>query len=158
MESMSLSITSRDAAEIAIRCRGIVRARAVASATVALMPVPGLDVVADFALLTRMVERINREFGLTPEQIDQLDPHTRLLLCQSIAGLGTSMVGKAITGALVMRALQAIGVRIASRNLARYIPLAGQAFSAGLSFAAVRYVGDRHVRDCLRVLDAVVIK
>jgi hypothetical protein len=67
------------------------------------------------------------------------------------------MVGKAITGALVMRVLQTIGVRLASRSVARFVPLAGQAVSASLSFVAVRYVGERHVLDCMRVLEAVAI-
>lgn len=153
--STDLSIIARDAAEVAQRCRGIVRARAVASATVALVPIPGFELVADVALLVRMIERINREFGLTPKQVGQLDSRTRILLDRSITDLGAPMIGKAITGALVMRALQAAGVRLASRSVSRYVPLAGQVFSAGLSFAAVRYVGERHVRDCLRVLDCV---
>ena len=62
--SPGLPASARDVDGIARRCRGIVRTRAVASATVALVPIPGLDLVADVALLARMIERINCEFGL----------------------------------------------------------------------------------------------
>ncbi len=33
----------------------------------------------------------------------------------------------------------------------RYVPLAGQAMAAGLSFAAIKALGDRHIDDCIRV-------
>lgn len=150
--------SARDVAIIARRCRGIVRTRAVASATVAMVPIPGLDMVADVALLARMIERINHEFGLSPQQIERLDSSTRMLLYRSITGFGTSMVGKAVTRALVIQVLQKVGVRLASRSVARLVPLAGQAVSATLSFTAVRYVGERHVRDCLRVLESVAVQ
>lgn len=146
-----------DVADIARRCRIIVRKRALASATVALVPIPGLDMVADYALLARMIERINREFELTPEQIDELDSRTRMRVYRSISGIGGSMVGQAVTRALLIRLLQAAGVRLASRSIARVVPLAGQAVSASLAFAAVHYVGERHVRDCLRVRRALRI-
>lgn len=149
---------ARDIAEIAQRCRRIVRSRALASATVALVPIPGLDIVADVALLAKMIERINDEFGLTPQQIAQLDPGTRRRVYRSIASFGASMAGKAITGVIVMGVLQAVGVRLTSARVARYIPLAGQAVSASLSFSTVRLVGERHVRDCLRVLSNAAIK
>lgn len=154
--SPGLPDTARDVAGIARRCRGIVRIRAVASATVALVPIPGLDMVADVALLARMIERVNHEFGLSPQQIERLDSSRRILLYRSITGFGTSMVGKAVTRALVIQVLQKLGVRLATRSIARMVPLAGQAVSATLSFAAVRYVGERHVRECLRVLECVV--
>ena len=153
-----LPALEEDVAGIARRCRIIVRTRAVASATVALVPIPGIDMVADVALFTRMIERINHEFGLTPKQIEHLDSRTRILLYRSISDFGASMVGKAITRALVMRVLQSIGVRLASRSVTRFVPLAGQAVSASLSFVAVRYVGERHVLDCMRVLEAVAIE
>ena len=149
---------ARDIAGIAKRCQSIVRTRAVASATVALVPIPGLDLVADVALLARMIERINQEFGLSAQQIERLDSRTKVLLYRSIAGFGTSMVGKAVTRALLIQVLQTVAIRIASRSVARFVPLAGQAVSATLSFTAVRYVGERHVRDCLRVLQSVAIE
>jgi len=155
VDSLGLRDSAHDVADTVRRCLGIVRTRAAFSATVALAPIPGLDMVADVALIARMIERINNEFGLSPEQIERLDSNTRTLLSRSITGYGTSMVGKALSRALVMQVLQRVGVRVAGRSVARFVPLAGQAVSATLSFAMVRYVGESHVRDCLNVLECV---
>jgi hypothetical protein len=38
----------------------------------------------------------------------------------------------------------------------RYVPLAGQAMAATLSFAAIKYLGERHIRDCVMVANRVI--
>lgn len=38
-----------------------------------------------------------------------------------------------------------------TRQLAKYVPLAGQAVSATLGYASLRYLGEQHLRDCVRV-------
>lgn len=65
------SIEELDA--VRLRCRKMVKKRAMASGGMALLPVPGVDIAADVGLLLELLPAINRQFRLSPEQIDQLD-------------------------------------------------------------------------------------
>ena len=57
-----------------------------------------------------------------------------------------------VTRELVLKSLATLGVRITARSAARFVPIAGQAVSAGISFGAMKLVGESHVRDCERVV------
>jgi uncharacterized protein (DUF697 family) len=138
------------------RCRALIRKRALLSAGAVLVPVPGLDVAADISLLLRLISEINREFGLTPDQIARLDANTRVLVYQAIIAFGSAMVGKVITHTVVTKALCAVGARVVAKQAVKYVPLAGQAVAAGLSFAAMKYVGEQHIKDCARVANIVI--
>ena len=54
-------------------CKSMVTKRAGLSGAAAVVPVPGADIGADVMLLLEMIPMINRKFGLSPEQIDDLD-------------------------------------------------------------------------------------
>jgi hypothetical protein len=141
----------------AARCRTMVTRRALVSAGAVLvpLPLPGLDIAADVALLTQLIPAINREFGLTPEQIDELNPAMKVLVYKAIVAFGGAMVGRMITRDLLLQALVKVGMRVTTKTAARLVPLAGQAVSAGLSYSAMRFVGAAHIRDCRRVIEAI---
>jgi uncharacterized protein (DUF697 family) len=143
-------------AAVARRTRVLVQSRALVSAGAVLVPLPGFDIATDVGLLIRLITRINREFGLTPEQIDKLDARTRVLLYRSVVGAGATMIGKLVTSELVLRALQNVGARVGAKQAAKYLPVAGQALSAALSYSAMWYVGERHIRDCMGVAESVL--
>jgi uncharacterized protein (DUF697 family) len=138
------------------RCRRMVRKRAMASAGAVLVPLPGADIAADVALLTELIPAINAEFGLTPDQIESLNPRMKALVAKAIVAFGGAMVGRVITRELITRALLKVGVRVTAKTATRLVPIAGQAFAAGLSFAAMRTVGHAHIRDCQRVIEAIL--
>jgi hypothetical protein len=142
---------------VAARCHAMVTRRALVSAGAVLVPVPlpGLDIAADVALLTQLIPAINREFGLTPAQIDELNPMMKVLVYKSIVAFGGAMVGRLITRDLIMQALVKVGMRVTTKTAARLVPVAGQAVSAGLSYSAMRFVGAAHIRDCARVIEAI---
>lgn len=139
----------------AARCRKMVTRRALVSAGAVLVPLPGADIAADVALLTQLIPAINREFGLTPGQIEQLNPTMKVLVYKAIVAFGGAMVGRVITRELIMQALVKVGMRVTTKTAARLVPVAGQAVSAGLSFTAMRIVGESHIRDCRRVIEAI---
>ncbi len=134
----------------------MVTKRALASAGAVLVPLPGLDLAADVALLTELIPAINREFGLTPDQIERLSPRAKALLYKAIVAFGGAMVGRVVTRELILRALAAVGMRITTKTAAKLVPIAGQAVAAGLSYTAMRFVGTSHIRDCRRVIEAVL--
>lgn len=134
--------------------RRLTRTAAVASAA-SIIPLPGLDIAVDAAALIRLIPEINREFGLTPEQIEQLSPNKQLVIYKAIVAVGGAMIGKLITREIVIEALKAVGVRLTVKQAAKYVPLAGQALSVAIGFAAMQYVGRQHIRECARVVELV---
>lgn len=150
-EPALLPVSGDDIERVRERCRGIVRKRAAISAGVSVIPVPGVDVVADLSSFAVMVEEINRAFGLSPEQIDRLQPHMRIAAYQAVAALGGTLVGKIVTKELVLKLLRKSGAKLAARSTAKIVPLAGQVASAVLGFALFRQMGYQHVEACTRV-------
>ena len=149
----SLLLAADDAVLLAAvqRSRKLLHKRALLAGVASAVPVPGLDWAVDAALLSRLIPQINKEFGLAPEQIDQLDPKKREQVQKAVAMVGSVLVGKFISRDLVLKAASKIGTRMATKQLAKYIPLAGQIVAATVGYAAIRYFGEEHMKDCIRV-------
>jgi uncharacterized protein (DUF697 family) len=138
---------------VAEHCRRLVRRRALLAAGVAMVPVPGLDWLTDVAVLVKLLGEINRSFGLTPEQIERLAPDRRLVVYKAISAGGGWLVGKVVTQALVLKLLRLVGVRLTTQQAAKFVPVAGQAVSAALTYSALKYVCEQHIRQCMAVCD-----
>ena len=133
------------------RSRKLLNKRALVAAVASAVPVPGLDWAVDAAMLSKLIPEINKEFGLTPAQLDQLDPKKRDQVQKAVALVGSVLIGKFISKDLVIKAATKIGVRLSTKQLAKYVPFAGQIVSAAVGFAAIRYFGEEHMKDCIRV-------
>lgn len=134
----------------------MVNRRAGLSAGAAVLPIPGVDIGADAALLLELIPAINRRFGLSPEQIEHLDPQLKRIVLVGISSVGSELIGRWVTRPLVLRLLRSIGVRVGTKSAARFVPLLGQGLAAGLSFAAMRALGHAHVEDCYAVARAAL--
>lgn len=133
------------------RSRKLLNRRAIVGAVASTVPVPGLDWAVDAALLTRLVPAINAEFGLTPAQLDLLPTHKREQVQKALAMVGSIVIGKFVTRDLVIRMAQTVGRRLTAKQAAKYVPLAGQAIAAVMGYTAIRYLGEEHIKDCVRV-------
>jgi uncharacterized protein (DUF697 family) len=133
------------------RCRETVRKRALVSAGVAAVPLPGLDVLSDLSTFTLLVEEVNKEFGLSQKQIERLHPRLRVLAYQAAASVGGMLVGKLVTKRLVLVLFKRAGVKIAAKTVAKVVPVAGQVASAAIGFALFRKMGYQHVEACAKV-------
>lgn len=131
--------------------RKLLHRRAVVAAAASAVPLPGLDWAVDAALLSRLIPAINTRFGLAPEQIDRLGPDKRHAVQKAITMVGSAMIGKFISKELVLRLAQTVGLRMGAKQAARYVPLAGQVISAALGYSVLRYLGEEHLKDCVRV-------
>ncbi len=136
------------------RARTLLNRRALVGAAASAVPLPGLDWAVDAALLSRLVPAINAQFGLSPEQLDRLPDHKREQVQKAVAMVGSVLVGKFITRDLVIRMAQSLGKRLTAQQAAKYVPIAGQAVSAIMGYTALRYLGEEHIRDCVRVAQA----
>ena len=142
-----------DASEaIARRCRKLVSQRAMLAAGIAMVPVPGLDWLTDIGVLIKLLPEINRAFGLSPEQIERLAPDRQVVVYKAISAGGGMLVGRVVTRELVMRLLKLVGVRLTTQQAAKYVPLAGQAVSAALTYGALKYVCEQHIKQCQAVV------
>ena len=146
------AIDAVDAVEaIAKRCRQRVHQRALLAAGVAMVPVPGLDWLTDVGVLVKLLPDINQAFGLAPGQIERLAPERRLLVYKAISAGSGLLVGKLVTRELVIKVLTMVGVRLSTQQAAKYLPIAGQAVSAALTYGALKFICEGHIQQCIAV-------
>ncbi|MBC7739251.1 MAG: hypothetical protein H7245_19050 [Candidatus Saccharibacteria bacterium] len=150
----SLDLAKGDASltDAVRRSRKLLHRRALVAAAAGTVPIPGLDWAVDAALLSRLIPAINKEFGLAPEQIDRLEPRQREQVQKAVAMVGSALIGKFISRELIVRVARTIGVRMTAGQAAKFVPLAGQAISAVVGYTAIRYLGEEHLKDCVRVV------
>jgi len=149
----------RDKAELdeaVKRAKSLVTRRAALASAASLAPIPGLDIAVDIAAVMKMIPEINKEFGLTPEQISRLSTARQLIIYKSIVAIGSVMIGKLITKEIAMEVLKTVGVRMTTKQISKYVSVAGQALSVALGFAAMKYVGHQHIKDCRKVVEAAL--
>jgi len=133
------------------RCRQLVRKRALVSAGMAAVPIPGLDIISDLRLFALLIDDINQEFGLSQQQIERMQPKFRMIAYEAAVGVGGMLVGKLVTREVVMQLLRKTGFKAVARQAGKLVPLAGQLASAGIGFYAFRQIGYQHVEACARV-------
>jgi hypothetical protein len=66
--------------------------------------------------------------------------------------VGSVLIGKLISRDLVLAAASQIGLRLTAKQLAKYVPFAGQIVAATVGYAAIRFLGEEHMKDCIRVV------
>jgi uncharacterized protein (DUF697 family) len=149
----ALQLAAGDPALLAAiqRARRMLNRRALAGAAAGVVPIPGVEWLVDAALLSKLIPAINEEFGLAPEQLERLPKRKREQVEKAVGVVGSMVIGKFITRDLVIRTAAAAGKRLTMRQAAKYVPLAGQALSALIGYAAIRYLGEEHIRDCVEV-------
>jgi uncharacterized protein (DUF697 family) len=143
--------TTREIDAVVRHCRRLVSRRAMLAAGVSIVPLPGIDWVTDVAVLMRLIPDINHAFGLTPAQIERLAPDRRVVVYKAISAGGGMLIGKLVTRDVVMKLLRLVGVRLTTQQAAKYVPIAGQAVSAALTYSSLRYVCEQHIQQCVAV-------
>lgn len=138
--------------EAVARSRAKLHQRSLVAAAASAVPIPGLDWAVDAAILSKLLPDISRTFGLAPEQLDALDPSMRAQVEKAVSMVGSVLIGKLLTRQMILRLARSVGVRMGSKQLAKFVPFAGQAIAAAVGYGALRYVGQRHINDCMRVV------
>ncbi len=130
-----------DIATVREHCRRLVRRRAALSAGASAIPVPGIDIVFEMKLFTQLIDEINIAFGLTPAQIERMQPTFRMIAYEAAVGVGGMLVGRLITRDLVFGLLAKSGRKLVAKQASKIVPLAGQAAAAAIGFFAFRQIG-----------------
>jgi len=137
-------------------CKSEVKKRAIVVSGLAMIPVPGLDLLVDIGTLGELIPKINRRFGLTPQQIEELDDLKKATIYEMLKLAGAEFVGKSITRRLILTVLKRSGKRMAAKRMLRYVPIAGQAAAALLSYGAMIYVSNSHIDACYGIAKAAM--
>lgn len=137
---------------IRTKCRGMVSRRALVSASAAVVPIPGVDLSTDVAILLQLIPAINERFGLSAAQLEQLSPEVKKIVLVGGASFGVGLLGKVITPTKVIQLLQQMGAKkLAGKYTAKYIPIAGTIISSTISYVVLRKVGNKHIDECYEV-------
>lgn len=145
--------TPEQIAAVVRECRSLVSRRALLAAAVSVVPVPGLEWATNIGVMIKVLPEINRKFGLSAEQVERLAPDRKLVVFKAITAGGTMLVGRIVTRELVVGTLSKVGVRLTAQQAARFVPVAGQAVSAVLTFGALRYVCLQHIDQCVAICE-----
>ncbi|MGJ7489425.1 hypothetical protein [Variovorax sp. ZT4R33] len=137
------------------RSRKLIARKALLAAAASAVPLPGIDWAADAALLSRLVPQVSAEFGLSVTQVETLAPHQRERIQKAATTVGALLVGRLVTRDLLMTMAKHAGLRLTTKQATKYVPVAGQIISAGLGYAALRALGEQHIKDCVKVARAV---
>ena len=150
-------------------CISIVNKRAIASGTISAVPVPGIDVAADVAMLIELMKNINNRFGLSSEEVEKMDEMSKQIVFNIVKQSGKIAVQKGIEKLGGKAAKQAM-VKVATSMLAKqagkqttkqfskFIPFIGQAAAAGIGFTAMKIAGHQHINDCYEIVKRVIEK
>ena len=153
-----LPTSAKELEKIRASCKAMVRRRAATSGGMALVPIPGVDIAGDVGMLLQLIPAINQKFGLSPEQIEELDPRHKVLIYAMLKKVGSDLAGRAITRQLAVAALKKVSVRLATRQVLKYIPFAGQAAAVALSVTAMMYLGNSHIDACHEIARGAIRK
>lgn len=160
---MSLSLSTIDDLEsnlnrVAERMRKLVRQRAAISAGATLLPIPGIDVALDLTSLADMMNRINSEFGLSPDQIKELHQSEREAAYQEINSFGGMFVGRNVTGGLLIMLLKTAANRWIQSRALKIVPIIGQGVAGTISFMTFVKLGDAHIDECIEVRRRIEVR
>lgn len=142
--------------KVKLECQRLVTKRSFASAAVAILPVPGLDIVTDAGLLVELIPTINRRFGLSAEQLDALDHNVKQQIVMAATTAGNQFIGKVVTKKALTLLLKKVGLRVSTKTVAKYVPFVGSAIASSASFGAMKWLGNSHIEDCYAAVRAVL--
>ena len=127
------------------RSHTLLNRRGLVAAAGGFVPVPGVDWAVNAALLSRLIPKINAEFGLDTAQLEQLNPHKREQVQKAVNIVGTVLIGKVLTRELLVAGARHMGVRLTSQQNALDIP--------GAQWGPMRVVYLHYASDAITFFD-----
>ncbi|MFN3997202.1 GTPase [Algoriphagus sp.] len=116
-----------------------------AAALNGINPIPGLDVALDVGLILKMNQEILKIFNLDEDSIAYLKllkiSHTTL---NSVQKFGMQF----LTKEAILLLLKKYAPQVATKQITKYIPFAGQAISATIAFGLTMTFGNKTIEEC----------
>lgn len=155
---MNIPYSEADITDAKKAARYAIAKYATGSCVASAVPIPGTDIVADLYCTINMLESICEIFGLSPEQIEKLDPKLKAIITDAIITAGNAMVGKVITKQAVIVLFKSMGKRLTVKQAAKYIPIIGQVTSVAITASLMWAIGEKQIRDCAQIAKAVGVR
>lgn len=140
-----------DMEQIRATCLQMIRRRALLSATASFVPIPGVGLITDTAVLVSLIDDINEKFGLDKQAMKELAPAKKALAYQLMTRAGGMLAARFSTSRLLGLILQRAGLRLGVVEATRYAPIVGQAISAGIAYFILTGISRRHIEQCMQV-------
>jgi len=135
-------------AELRRQCLAMTRRRAGLSALASFVPLPGIDLITDVAVLLALLAEINRRFGLTEAQIESLSPSRKALAYKLTTAAGGFVATRLATSQLFLTVLRRAGLRLGIMEATRFAPVIGQAIAAVIAYLTLSRIARRHIEQC----------
>lgn len=129
-------------------CKRLVNKRATISGIAAAIPLPAVEIGTDLAFMMELIHKINQKFGLTKEQINELDQDTKQLLMSLSISASTELTGRFMKKDVIGLYLKNNGMKRISKLSIKWVPLLGQLATASISYSTLRYLGNSHIEEC----------
>lgn len=125
----------------------LINNKALISSAVGVLPIPGLDIGVDIRLMTDIIEQINRIYGLSHKQVDNMADDAKKKVMFTVAKKGGDFVGKKLTTNLVSSIIKTIAKREVLKQ-SKWVPIIGQAVSGTISYFMMKKLGEAHIKKC----------
>lgn len=147
-----LPVTQEEILERRKRAQEIVRKKSLMSTAANVVPIPGLGVGMDIKLMGDIIEDINKIYGLSHKQVNNMQDDLKQKVLASAAMKGSQFIGQKVTNAMVKVFFKSIVKREAAKQ-SRWVPIVGQAVAGSISYYLMKKMGDDHIQKCENVLE-----
>ena len=140
---------------LATGCLAMARRRAALAGLSSLVPMPGLGLAIDVALLMSIIEEINRRYGLSARQVEALAPNRKAVVFQmakSAGGFFATRIAASQTFALI---LSRAGLRLGIAEAARFAPVIGQIAAALIAYFTLIRLAKKHIAQCASIVQEI---
>jgi hypothetical protein len=138
-------------ADLRRQCVAMARRRAGLSALASFVPLPGIDLITDVAVLMALLADISHRFGLTEAQIEALSPSRKALAYKLTTAAGGFLATRMATSRIFMTVLQRAGFRLGIMEATRFAPIIGQAIAAAIAYFTLTRIARRHIEECAEI-------
>jgi uncharacterized protein (DUF697 family) len=147
-----ISFAGRESlADVRRVCLAMTRRRAGLSAMASFVPLPGIDLITDVAVLLALLGEINRHFGLTEAQIDALSPSRKAMAYKLTTAAGGFVATRLATSQVFLTLLRRAGPRLGIMEATRFAPIIGQAIAAAIAYFTLTRIAQRHIDQCAEI-------
>jgi uncharacterized protein (DUF697 family) len=153
--STSGAHTHEEIEAVRLECRQIVRRRAALAAVSSFIPLPGIDLITDTAVLLHLIPEINVRFGLAESKIGRFSPARKVLAFRLLASAGSLFASRAVTASVLIGTLRVAGLRLTLMEATRLVPIAGQIFAAILGYLTLTHIAGRHIEQCAELARSI---
>jgi hypothetical protein len=150
-----LQMTPHSIAEARDESLRLLGRRAPLAALAAMVPVAGLDVVAEARLLNRLLPDITHRFGLSPEQLREMPTAQRERAAWQLRAHREGFCGHVSAAQLTRRTLGGQMKRLLATQVAKFIPFGGTLVAGWLGYGVVRRIARDYIDRCEEVAQAV---